>query len=66
MNHRFRRLLRFPEKNFHSPDVTEMLAAFSNPQLFFNPNSEIGRREMAQDVEGKSLAEKFGVINSLR
>jgi hypothetical protein len=32
----------------------------------FNPNSEIGRREMAQDVEGKSLAEKFGLINSLR
>jgi UDP-2,3-diacylglucosamine pyrophosphatase LpxH len=31
-----------------------------------NPNSEIGRREMAQDVEGKSLPEKFGVINSLR
>jgi hypothetical protein len=35
-------------------------------RVLLNPNSEIGRRGMAQDVEGKSLAEKFGVINSLR
>jgi hypothetical protein len=30
--------------------------------IAFNPQSELRRREMAQDVERISLAEKFGVI----